>query len=120
MRLDNDATHLADAQSRRKEAATGEKEVFGDPLLHPPDARPHTSPKLVELANLAFPETGEQLLPGASHDALDMPNATTGFDWDLSPEQQVRRIRALLQVAADGGAYAHVAVMAVPARMATS
>src|SRR5216684_1187469 len=28
MRLDNDATHLADAQSRRKEMAKREKEVF--------------------------------------------------------------------------------------------
>jgi hypothetical protein len=28
MRLDNDATHLADAQSRRKETAKGEKGVF--------------------------------------------------------------------------------------------
>ena len=45
MRLDNDATHLADAQSRRQEAATEEKEVFGDPLLHPPEARPRTPAK---------------------------------------------------------------------------
>ena len=45
MRLDNDATHLADAQSRRKETAKKGKGIFRDALLHPPDARPRTLAK---------------------------------------------------------------------------
>jgi hypothetical protein len=36
MRLDNDATHLADAQSRRKEAAKKEKGVFRGPAIASP------------------------------------------------------------------------------------
>jgi hypothetical protein len=42
MRPDNAASHLADAQSARKEAAKGEKGVVRDALMHPPDARPRT------------------------------------------------------------------------------
>jgi hypothetical protein len=73
-------------------------------------AQPENSSKSFELAHPApFSETGEQLLPGASRDALDMPVVTTGVDWDLLPEEHVRRIRAVLQVAADGGSYAHIA-----------
>ena len=65
---------------------------------------PGTSPKAFGPADVpAFSETEGQILPGASRDALDIPAATTGDDWELMPEEHVRRIRAVLTVAADGG-----------------
>ncbi len=68
------------------------------------DAPPGTSPKTLGPADLpAFSETQGQLLPGASHDALDIPGARTADDWELLPDEHVRRIRAVLNVAADGG-----------------
>ena len=47
MRLDNDATHLADAQSRRKETAKKEKGVFRGHPEHRQRALPSALPKTV-------------------------------------------------------------------------
>jgi hypothetical protein len=70
------------------------------------DAPPGTSPKTLGPADVpAFSETQGQLLPGASHDALDIPAATTADDWELLPDEHVRRIRAVLNVAAHGDSH---------------
>jgi len=60
-------------------------------------------------SHVPFSETEEQLPSGASRDAFGSPAVTTGIDWQLSPEEHVRRIRAIFEVAADGGSYAHTA-----------
>jgi hypothetical protein len=58
MRLDNDATHLADAQSRRKETAKREKGVFGTrfciPRMRGPEPRQRTPSSALLLNSYAF------------------------------------------------------------------